>query len=508
MKEAFIDKLKNAEAWIKDGWKEFKDWVSPKWDRFTDWLGDFWEGVKDFFSQEWVQTLLKVIGAIVVVVGVILLGVWVLAAAGIAIAFGTILAAIGFGIAGVVFTFFSGETSFWGMVAGGLASALAFFSGLGVWRLLGAFRLIPASGLLRWVVLGGLSGAGAVGFTLLHGALHYLFTGDSSLWKQAFTFESLFFNFTLGAVMGPIAARIFGNLGVKQIISKQGNVLATLLSRITKRPVSQVSNFLNRTWKVVKGSTIYSAITAGVTAVLDTLIQWKENGKVDWKSTAKRTGIVFVTTLFVALSTAAIPKFTTMGCACEDGIASNVSKQGNEWNGSSAKIEQGQNKPNENYFLESIDYSIIRAYRGIDVQKIPIEYRADPRLTAEMNFKGKGSKGVNSDGWERNARKHFKEILKQNPEFWSVENTKRIKRNVAPIVDETFIQKFPQYKNYIGDKLIHHHIGGGGQVTAVPASLHEGFGGIHNHEKINNVRGNDPLTDIGQTIIDEIPEVN
>lgn len=336
MKDAFIEKLENAKAWMKDGWEEFKDWFGPKWEGFTDWLGDLWEGVKDFFSQEWVQTLLKVIGAILVVVGVILLGVWALAAIGIALSIGTIVAAVGFGIAGVVFTFASGERSFWGMVAGGLASGISFFGGLGVLRLLGAFRLIPASGLLRWVTLGGLGGAGAVGFTILHGALHFLFTGDSSLWKHAFTFESLFFNFTLGAVMGPVAARIFGSLGVKQILSKQGNLLATVIARIVKRPVSQVANVLGRIWAAVKGSTIYSAITAGVFAVLDTIIQWKENGKVDWSQTGKRAAIVFTTTLVIGLGTFAIPKLSTMGCACGDEIASSVTKQGK----SSATVKQ------------------------------------------------------------------------------------------------------------------------------------------------------------------------
>ncbi len=30
------------------------------------------------------------------------------------------------------------------------------------------------------------------------------------------------------------------------------------------------------------------------------------------------------------------------------------------------------------------------------------------------------------------------------------------------------------------NKLIHHHIGGGGQAAAVPATVHNGYGGIHN----------------------------
>ena len=62
-----------------------------------------------------------------------------------------------------------------------------------------------------------------------------------------------------------------------------------------------------------------------------------------------------------------------------------------------------------------------------------------------------------------------------------------------------FAYYFPQYVDYVGDKLIHHHIGGGGQVGAVPERVHNGYGGIHNVENQNGIRGNDNLTGIGQT---------
>ncbi|WP_085990921.1 hypothetical protein [Oceanobacillus senegalensis] len=51
----------------------------------------------------------------------------------------------------------------------------------------------------------------------------------------------------------------------------------------------------------------------------------------------------------------------------------------------------------------------IRSYRDIDIEKVPIEYRADPRLVSEMNYKGKKKSGTNVEGWERNASKHFNE---------------------------------------------------------------------------------------------------
>ena len=48
-----------------------------------------------------------------------------------------------------------------------------------------------------------------------------------------------------------------------------------------------------------------------------------------------------------------------------------------------------------------------------------------------------------------------------------------------------FRSYFPEYdvKGLRGNRLIHHHIGGGGQAVAVPSGIHHGYGGIHNNEK-------------------------
>jgi hypothetical protein len=99
-----------------------------------------------------------------------------------------------------------------------------------------------------------------------------------------------------------------------------------------------------------------------------------------------------------------------------------------------------------------------------------------------MEFKGKGKSGTDAAGWERNAGKHFEDLLDNHPEYWSEQNVTKIENGTVPVVDDTFVEHFTQYNNQIGDKLIHHHIGGG-QAAAVPQSLHPGFGGIHNVEK-------------------------
>lgn len=105
-----------------------------------------------------------------------------------------------------------------------------------------------------------------------------------------------------------------------------------------------------------------------------------------------------------------------------------------------------------------------------------------------MKFKGKGISGTNAAGWERNHSKYFRDILEKHPEFWSNENVERIENDLTPIVDDVFMEYFPQYNEYLHEGLLHHHVGGGGQAVAVPKSIHEGFGGIHNFEKELGIR--------------------
>ncbi|WP_224771186.1 T7SS effector LXG polymorphic toxin [Metabacillus idriensis] len=141
--------------------------------------------------------------------------------------------------------------------------------------------------------------------------------------------------------------------------------------------------------------------------------------------------------------------------------------------------------------LKSVNHESIRGYRQRDLTDYPRKYLVDSRLVVEMNFKGKGISGTNAAGWERNAKKFFNELLKRNPEYWSEKNISTIKRGRVPIVDEDFIKHFPQYKDYLGEPMRHHHIGEGGQAVALPLSLHPGYGGIHNVEKEWGITGID-----------------
>jgi hypothetical protein len=110
-----------------------------------------------------------------------------------------------------------------------------------------------------------------------------------------------------------------------------------------------------------------------------------------------------------------------------------------------------------------------------------------------MPYVGKGNPGTNSEGWLRDKDFYWREVMNQHPDSLSNANKKKIQMGFSPINDKTFREHFPQYdiKELYNDKLIHHHLGGGGQAVAVPSKLHPGTGGIHNAEKAAGVWGND-----------------
>ncbi|WP_268875349.1 hypothetical protein, partial [Cytobacillus firmus] len=135
----------------------------------------------------------------------------------------------------------------------------------------------------------------------------------------------------------------------------------------------------------------------------------------------------------------------------------------------------------------------IRTYRNANLKKLEEKYTADPRITVEMPYVGKGKSGTNAEGWLRDKDFYWKEIMNKHPESLSKVNKQKINLGFSPINDKAFREHFPQYdiKELYNDTLIHHHVGGGGQAVAVPSKLHPGTGGIHNAEKAAGIWGND-----------------
>lgn len=131
----------------------------------------------------------------------------------------------------------------------------------------------------------------------------------------------------------------------------------------------------------------------------------------------------------------------------------------------------------------------IEAYNGIPKKEI-IAPRKTARgniftlkhpdeLISPMRYKGVGTSGANSQGWERNSKVFFKEIAEKHPELFSAKNLARIQNGHAPYVNARFLKYFPQYKEFNGQRLIHHHIGRDGQAVALPSGIHMGSGDIH-----------------------------
>ena len=145
----------------------------------------------------------------------------------------------------------------------------------------------------------------------------------------------------------------------------------------------------------------------------------------------------------------------------------------------------------------------IRAYEGIDPDVLNAKYdikvkkdgkekvfkdmsvKLNEDLVVEMPYKGKGKANANGAGYLRDAKYYFKELHKKHPEYFSPANKKRLENKRNLVNDPVFRSYFPEYdvKGLRGNRLIHHHIGGGGQAVAVPSGIHHGYGGIHNNEK-------------------------
>lgn len=134
----------------------------------------------------------------------------------------------------------------------------------------------------------------------------------------------------------------------------------------------------------------------------------------------------------------------------------------------------------------------VRLYDGISKEEIEKkrvtsegkEYTINhPRdLVVDMRYLGKEKAAANSQGWERSSSYYFKQIKNEHPEYFSKKNSLLVDSGRAPNVDTKYVQHFPQYAQFKGETLVHHHIGQDGQAVALPQSVHKGFGEIHSVE--------------------------
>ncbi|MCS7338802.1 MAG: hypothetical protein NZ739_11310 [Verrucomicrobiae bacterium] len=82
--------------------------------------------------------------------------------------------------------------------------------------------------------------------------------------------------------------------------------------------------------------------------------------------------------------------------------------------------------------------------------------------------------GYTASGMPRDRVWFWNRLLERNPEWFSEANRVRILsgRPRAPIVDETWVNAFPNHRAYIGSVLVHHHVLQGPVAVPVPKLVH------------------------------------
>lgn len=118
----------------------------------------------------------------------------------------------------------------------------------------------------------------------------------------------------------------------------------------------------------------------------------------------------------------------------------------------------------------------------------PFSIQYDERLMVNMDYMGQSPSSsrpnnINAQGWKREKKDYFEKLLAEHSDWFDEDNTLLIKKGKSPVVNKTFIEHFPEYAPFEGQKLIHHHAGEDGQAFAVPEGVHVGEGGVHNAEK-------------------------
>ena len=136
----------------------------------------------------------------------------------------------------------------------------------------------------------------------------------------------------------------------------------------------------------------------------------------------------------------------------------------------------------------------IRTYRGVELQNIDPVYIADRRTVVEMPFVGKGEKYTNAEGWRRDLKYFWSELLDRHPEAFSPNNRAIIEgRNPftdSPVNDKVFREYFSQYdvKGVRGQISSSSYWWRWTSISSAP-KLHPGSGGIHNIEKEAGIWG-------------------
>ena len=112
---------------------------------------------------------------------------------------------------------------------------------------------------------------------------------------------------------------------------------------------------------------------------------------------------------------------------------------------------------------------------NIDCSNIPGSY-INNRYKVDMRS-APASSATNAAGYPRNGPWFWRQLLGTNPELFDASNVTRIKRGLAPAINDQWIKYNPNHVSFRGGGLVHHHIDLGPIATPLPETVHRGWHG-------------------------------
>ena len=118
---------------------------------------------------------------------------------------------------------------------------------------------------------------------------------------------------------------------------------------------------------------------------------------------------------------------------------------------------------------------------GLQEHKISAEeyYKYSPRI----DMTDASGTRTNAAGHPRNGPWFWRKMLERYPEYFSESNKATIRAGRAPTVDQTWIDANPSHSHhaeYMGDRLIHHHVDQGAEAVGIPEKVHRSrFSDLH-----------------------------
>ncbi|QCB43233.1 hypothetical protein E5673_14205 [Sphingomonas sp. PAMC26645] len=83
--------------------------------------------------------------------------------------------------------------------------------------------------------------------------------------------------------------------------------------------------------------------------------------------------------------------------------------------------------------------------------------------------------GTTAAGSFRNGPWFWRQLTNNNSEYFDASKMARIRTNRSPLVNDTWIQHFPEHQGFTGNRAVHHHIDQGPIATPIPETVHHSW---------------------------------